>query len=54
MSGDDLTGTWRTMRTTNIATMIEMMKTMMEYLAQQDATNKATNARLSVIPTAIA
>lgn len=47
MSGDNLTGTWRAILTTNIATVMVIMKTMMECLAEQDASNKATNEHLN-------
>ncbi|KAF2547415.1 hypothetical protein F2Q70_00021988 [Brassica cretica] len=50
MSGDNLTGTWRAILTTNIATVMVIMKTMMECLAEQDASNKATNEHLNASP----
>lgn len=45
----NLTGTGITVPATAIATIVEMMKTMMEYLAKQDAKNKSTNERISAI-----
>ncbi|CAG7888617.1 unnamed protein product, partial [Brassica rapa] len=53
MRTNDLTNREETTPATEDATMMEMMKSIMDLLSQQEETNKATNGCLAVITVVI-
>lgn len=53
MTGGDLSGTWTTPLITDLATVMTMMKTLMELLAKQDAAKKCAIDHLNFIATTV-